>query len=172
VLIVGLVLLHKFGRSTARWLILPVLVLTVVSIYAMAHLYSPAADPTRVYEGTDTRAFGLLIGAMLAMAWPVGRQVRPGKSGRVAADVAGFAGLAVIGLMIWRVGQYSAFAYRGGLAGDAAVFSIGVSGGTPVALVRDSFPGGWSSADELLTLRVNSPAPFPFEDGLYLSTVP
>ncbi len=129
VLIVGLVLLHKFGRSTARWLILPVLVLTVVSIYAMAHLYSPAADPTRVYEGTDTRAFGLLIGAMLAMAWPVGRQVRPGKSGRVAADVAGFAGLAVIGLMIWRVGQYSAFAYRGGLV-LLSVATVGVVAAT------------------------------------------
>src|SRR6185437_10667497 len=99
-LIFGLVLLHKRGKAAARWLILPTFVLTVVSVYVMAHLYSPAADPTRVYEGTDTRAFGLLIGAMLAMAWPAGRQLRPGRIGRSAADVAGFAGLAVIFVMI------------------------------------------------------------------------
>ena len=36
----------------------------------MGHLYHPGYDPTRAYEGTDTRAFGLLIGAALAMVWP------------------------------------------------------------------------------------------------------
>ena len=29
----------------------------------------PGFDTTRVYDGTDTRAFGLLIGAALAMVW-------------------------------------------------------------------------------------------------------
>src|SRR5215211_1795766 len=41
-----------------------------VSAAAMAMIYQPGIDPTRVYEGTDTRAFGLLIGAALAMVWP------------------------------------------------------------------------------------------------------
>ena len=36
----------------------------------MYALYHPAVDATRVYEGTDTRACGLLIGAALAMVWP------------------------------------------------------------------------------------------------------
>ena len=30
----------------------------------------PGFDSTRVYDGTDTRAFGLLFGAALAMVWP------------------------------------------------------------------------------------------------------
>src|SRR5580692_10708787 len=34
---------------------------------------------------------------------------------RAVLDVGGFAGLAVIALMIWRTGQYSPFLYRGGL---------------------------------------------------------
>ena len=44
--------------------------LSLASAIAMWVLYQPGVDPTRVYEGTDTRAFGLLIGAALAMVWP------------------------------------------------------------------------------------------------------
>ena len=46
-----------------------------VGRWPMAALYQPGLDPTRVYEGTDTRAFGLLIGAALAMAC-AGRRAR------------------------------------------------------------------------------------------------
>jgi peptidoglycan/LPS O-acetylase OafA/YrhL len=37
------------------------------SVLWMAVLHQPGSDPSRVYYGTDTRAFGLLIGAMLAV---------------------------------------------------------------------------------------------------------
>jgi peptidoglycan/LPS O-acetylase OafA/YrhL len=43
------------------------------SAVAMARFYHPGYDPTRAYEGTDTRACGLLIGAALAMLWPTRR---------------------------------------------------------------------------------------------------
>jgi peptidoglycan/LPS O-acetylase OafA/YrhL len=142
-LIVGLVLLRKRGKTAARWLILPTFALTVISIYVMAHLYSPAADPTRVYEGTDTRAFGLLIGAMLAMAWPAGRQLRPGRIGRSAADVAGFAGLAVIFVMIWRVGEYSGFAYHGGLV-LLSIATVGVVASTACPGTALGVALGWA----------------------------
>src|ERR1700722_6798799 len=66
----GLLLLRHRGKAAPRWLILPTLLLTGLSIFELAHLYQPGLDPTRVYEGTDTRAFGLLIGAVLALAWP------------------------------------------------------------------------------------------------------
>ena len=149
-LIVGLVLFRKHGKAAVRRLILPTLVLTAMSIYAMAHFYTPGVDPTRVYEGTDTRAFGLLIGAMLAMAWPVGRTIRPGKKGRVVADVAGSAGLAVIGVMIWRVGENSAFAYHGGLV-LLSVATVGVVAstacpGTAVGLALGWAPLRWIGA--------------------------
>ena len=120
-LIAGLIAARKLHAATA-WLIVPTALLTAASVYEMVTLYHPGLDPTRVYEGTDTRAFGLLIGAMLAMAWPKGAErgtdsaTRPASRWmRVLLDAAGLAGLAAIGLMIWRVGQYSPFAYRGGL---------------------------------------------------------
>ena len=88
--------------------------LAVASAVAMAVLYHPGTDPTRVYEGTDTRAFGLLFGAALAMVWP-SRRGRPHWAVRLLLDFLGAAGLAVIGLLIWRTNQYSPVMFRGGL---------------------------------------------------------
>jgi peptidoglycan/LPS O-acetylase OafA/YrhL/lysophospholipase L1-like esterase len=116
-LLAGLLLVRKIRRGRpggVAWLALPTLALAAGSALAMLALYHPGLDPTRVYEGTDTRAAGLLIGAALAMAWP-SRRAAPGRTARGLLDAGGFAGLAVIALMIWRTGQYSPFLYRGGL---------------------------------------------------------
>ena len=115
-IMLGLFFLRKNRKAAAvRWLALPTLLLAAASVLEMWKLYQPGFDPTRVYEGTDTRAFGLLIGAALAMLWPAGALAKPARWACVLLDGAGIAGLAVIGLMIWRVGQYSPFAYHGGL---------------------------------------------------------
>jgi peptidoglycan/LPS O-acetylase OafA/YrhL/lysophospholipase L1-like esterase len=114
-LLLGLLCVRRRGASAVRWLVLPTLALAAASAIAMYLLYHPAVDPTRVYEGTDTRASGLLIGAALAMLWPSSRAARAGKMTSRLLDVPAVAGLAVIGLMVWRVGQYSPFLYRGGL---------------------------------------------------------
>jgi peptidoglycan/LPS O-acetylase OafA/YrhL len=114
-LLLGLICLRKLGRTSVNWLIVPTLALAAASAAAMVLLYQPGLDPTRVYEGTDTRACGLLVGAALAMAWPSRGREATKPWVRVTVDVAGFAGLLVIGVMIWRLGQYSPFAYRGGL---------------------------------------------------------
>ena len=82
---------------------------------AMTLLYCPGYDPTRVYDGTDTRAFGLLIGAALAFVWPSRRlsgDVTAG--GRWILDGCGVAGLGVIALLVWRTSEYAPFLYRGG----------------------------------------------------------
>ncbi len=92
------------------------LALAAVSVALMALLYRSGLDSTRVYDGTDTRAFGLLIGAALAMVWPAGRLSSPVTvTARRILDAAGMAGLAVIGLLIWRTDYYSAFLYPAGL---------------------------------------------------------
>ncbi len=118
VLWLGLRALPERRRGSGRrpGLAVATLVLAAGSAVAMAFLYHPGFDPSRVYDGTDTRAFGLLIGAALAAVWP-SRQRRAGKSpnfGR-ALDVVGLVGLIVIGLLVWRTNQYSAFPYRGGM---------------------------------------------------------
>ena len=114
-LLVGVYFLRGRRPGAVRWLVLPTLALAAASAVAMLMLYHPGYDPTRIYEGSDTRACGLLIGAALAMVWPSRRTARTALWSRVMLDGAGLAGLAVIGLMIWRVGQYSAFTYQGGL---------------------------------------------------------
>jgi len=153
-LLVGMLLLRKQREggvvrpvSTARWLTLPTLAMAAASALAMATLYQPGVDPTRVYEGTDTRAFGLLIGAALAMACAGRHLERARRAGRLALDAGGLAGLVVIGLLIWRLGQYSPFVYRGGLvllsAATAAVVAAVACPGSLVGLVLAWPPLRW-----------------------------
>jgi peptidoglycan/LPS O-acetylase OafA/YrhL len=114
-LLIGVWLLRRRGARGLPWLALPTLALGAASAYAMTRLYHPGLDPTRVYEGTDTRAFGLLAGAALAMVWPSRGRRQPAAGARRLLDGLGVAGLLTIALLVWREGQYSAFAYRGGL---------------------------------------------------------
>jgi peptidoglycan/LPS O-acetylase OafA/YrhL len=92
------------------------LLLAAASAVAMAVLYRPGFDMSRVYDGTDTRAFGLLIGAALAMVWP-SRVLRPrvARQARRMMDGAAVVALGVIALLIWRSNEYSPGIYRGGL---------------------------------------------------------
>lgn len=87
-----------------------------LSAGAMILLYQPDADPSRVYYGTDTRAFSLLIGAALAIVWP-SRKLSEAISSRsrMLLDTAGTAGLVIVLLMIGKVGEYDSFLYRGGM---------------------------------------------------------
>ena len=92
------------------------LLLAAASVMTMALLYRPGYDPTRVYDGTDTRAFALLIGSALAFVWP-SRQLRaevPGGARR-ALDGMGAAGLAVFAVLVWRTSDYSPFLYPTGM---------------------------------------------------------
>ena len=107
-----------------------------LSAIAMALLYQPGIDPTRVYEGTDTRASGLLFGAALAMVWP-SRRLRADLAlrRRLLLDAAGVAGLLVIALLIWRTDQYSPSLYRGGI--------VLLSVGTVLVVAALAHPASW-----------------------------
>ncbi len=88
----------------------------VASALAMAILYEPGADPSRIYYGTDTRAFSLLIGAALALIWPSDRlanKIIP--KARLILDVVGGTALIIILLMFWKTNQYDPFLYNGGM---------------------------------------------------------
>lgn len=61
-LLFAMVSMHISKPNTRR----VVLGLAAVSALAMMVLYNPAADPSRVYYGTDTRVFSLLLGAWMA----------------------------------------------------------------------------------------------------------
>ncbi|MGG3043137.1 acyltransferase family protein [Bacillus anthracis] len=88
----------------------------VASAVAMAILYEPGADPSRIYYGTDTRAFSLLIGAVLALVWPSNRlanKIIP--KARFILDVVGGIALIMILVMFWKTNQYDPFLYKGGM---------------------------------------------------------
>jgi peptidoglycan/LPS O-acetylase OafA/YrhL len=111
VIIVGLHIAPQRGK-----LILLTLAGAVVSALAMALIYQPGIDPSRVYYGTDTRAFGLLIGAALAFALPSQNMTSAiSRRSRNLLDLTGGIGLFIIILMIWRTNEYGSFLYYGGL---------------------------------------------------------
>ena len=62
-LLFAMVSMHVSKPNTRR----VVLGLAAVSALAMMVLYNPAADPSRVYYGTDTRVFSLLLGLGLVL---------------------------------------------------------------------------------------------------------
>jgi peptidoglycan/LPS O-acetylase OafA/YrhL len=76
----------------------------VASAVAMAVIYVPGADPSWVYYGTDTHASALLIGAALALSWPLRRLRAAAHENVVRADIAGLAGIAVLA---WAMGHFS-----------------------------------------------------------------
>jgi peptidoglycan/LPS O-acetylase OafA/YrhL/lysophospholipase L1-like esterase len=111
----GLVWQRRRGKAVTG-LAAAALLLAVVSAVVMALLYRPGYDPTRVYDGTDTRAFSVLIGAALAFVWPsrhLGRDVT--AAARWILDGIGATGLAVIAVLVWQTSEYSPFLYRGGM---------------------------------------------------------
>ncbi|MEG6513784.1 acyltransferase family protein [Desulforamulus ruminis] len=99
-----------------KWLIGGTVACVLISAAAMALIYIPGHDPSRVYYGTDTRVFALLVGAALAMIWPGGKMNADlsGKK-RLALDAAGGLGLLVVLLMIGKTNQYQPSLYQGGL---------------------------------------------------------
>ncbi len=104
------------GSGSLAALAVATVVLAAASAVEMALLYHPGFNPSRLYDGTDTRAFGLLLGAALAMLWP-SRELseRIGGGARLALEALGVAGLAGIGVLMWQTDQYSPFLYPYGM---------------------------------------------------------
>ena len=118
-----LILLAMFKlRASAKTARRITLGLAVASVLLMAALYDPTGDPSRVYYGTDTRAFSLLVGAYLAYLWPVflaqgsANPTNFSAHTQIAIRALGAFGLAVLLVMTCFVSGTSAYLYYGGLA--------------------------------------------------------
>ncbi|WP_372632946.1 acyltransferase family protein [Cohnella sp.] len=122
-LVVGVKIAPRRGR-----LILLLLGGALISALAMAWLYVPGLDPSRVYYGTDTRVFALLIGAALAVAWPsAGLGERVSRRSRNWLDALGAVGLALIVWMIATADEYGQFLYYGGLTLLSALSALAIA---------------------------------------------
>jgi peptidoglycan/LPS O-acetylase OafA/YrhL len=101
---------------------LPLLVVAgITGSAALMWLLYDGGDPSRVYYGTDTRAQELLVGILLALAWPhvarIGRHVR-------LLDLVGLGALIGTLVIFWTVREFDPRLYRGGMLGYALVFAV------------------------------------------------
>ena len=88
------------------------LLLALISIILMIVLFDPQQDASRVYYGTDTRAFSLLFGALLAILWEY--RMVPRRLSASVNMVLGSVSFAVLLVMTIAINGSSNFWYRGG----------------------------------------------------------
>ncbi len=106
--------------------------LAAISAVAMAVLYNPQADTSRIYYGPDTRAAEFLVGAAFAigtsgrgLSWQLkGHKV---ELPAIAYDVVAGVSLAGLVILSFVVDGYSSFSYRGGFLLAAVLTGLCVS---------------------------------------------
>ncbi|PRQ11652.1 acetyltransferase [Corynebacterium sp. 13CS0277] len=121
----------------------------------MAFLYDPATDPTRVYYGTDTHAFGLLIGAATALllttpvakaadSWPLKRNP---CADQMLRNLGGIITLVGLGVLMYVLPDTAPATYRGGLVGaslcTAVLVACVVAGRSWLAQIVSIVPLRW-----------------------------
>lgn len=112
-LLFGLLALTRGRLRNVAWITGALAVASFIMLWLSSH---PGFDNTRAYEGTDTRAGALLIGAVLAMMWRPGRRAaRVSLGARVLLDALAALALVVIVDQIISTDQYSLSIYHSGL---------------------------------------------------------
>jgi peptidoglycan/LPS O-acetylase OafA/YrhL len=113
-LVPGLVLL---GRKR-----LPVVVVAgIAGSAALAWALSNPSDPTRVWNGTDTRAFLLLMGILLALVWPYIERMRRALP---LLELFGVAALVATVLLFRQMHDYDPALWHGGDLAAAFCFMV------------------------------------------------
>ena len=99
-------------RSKIKW---TVFILAVASAVEMALLFDPQ-NINRVYYGTDTRAFSLLLGSWLALCWPIDH-LNANLTAHAARilDGVGIGALLITLLGFFTLPGQSSWTYRGGM---------------------------------------------------------
>ncbi|HEX3795754.1 MAG TPA: acyltransferase family protein [Acidimicrobiales bacterium] len=91
-----LLVLRSARRSWRQMGLVVAVVVALVSAGLMALLFHPGGDPTRIYYGTDTRAFDLMTGAVVAFL--AAARPQPNKRAQRTLHVAAPAAAAALGV--------------------------------------------------------------------------
>jgi peptidoglycan/LPS O-acetylase OafA/YrhL len=142
-----ILLLLLFRRRAVRlWIVVG---LAAASAGAMALLYLPGSDATRVYYGTDTHSFGLAVGAAAAILverWSTHRADWP-RLARWLLSLAGAIAVAVLVAAAILVPSDAPLVYRGGLAVISLVTAVAIAGaivpGSLLGRMLDLAPIRW-----------------------------
>jgi peptidoglycan/LPS O-acetylase OafA/YrhL len=113
-LVPGLVLV---GRRRLPFLVVAGIVGSTALMWA---LYKPS-DPSRVYYGTDTRAFLLLMGILLALLWPAIERLRRALP---LLELLGVMALIASVLLFRQMEDFNPTLYRGGDLAAAFCFAV------------------------------------------------
>ncbi len=132
-----------------RWLRITLIALiAVASAAAMGLLWAPESA-TRVYYGTDTHAFGLAIGAVLAVValhWP-SRPLEWVRWQRTALGIAGTVALAGILAIGFTMPEDSPVVFQGGLVVVALLSAVLIAAllvpGSLLGSILESLPLRW-----------------------------
>ncbi|MEO5920874.1 MAG: acyltransferase family protein [Pseudolysinimonas sp.] len=132
-----------------RWLrITLIAVIAAGSAVAMALLWVPESA-TRVYYGTDTHAFGLAIGAVLAVValhWPP-RPLEWARWHRRALGIAGTVALAGILAVGMTMPEDAPIVFQGGLVGVSVLSAVLIAAllipASPLGRILESQPLRW-----------------------------
>ncbi len=118
----------------------------VASAVAMAALFQPDVDPSRLYYGSDTRASALLLGAALAFVWTPW-QTGARSIGKKWLDAFGLAAMGSILLACIYLDEFEPFVYQGGLAlvalATAIVIAAAATSGTRLSRLLGTEPLTW-----------------------------
>ncbi|TQL48905.1 peptidoglycan/LPS O-acetylase OafA/YrhL [Homoserinimonas aerilata] len=126
----------------APWVRITVMIAAAAaSAVGMALLLSPLGDPTRVYYGTDTHSFGLMLGAALALL--VARA--PVSAPWLRRVLAGAGAVSLVGIIAAGVmlSADAATTYRGGLVIVALLSVLVVLGATHGSPSDGTGAGAW-----------------------------
>ncbi|MGN6754202.1 MAG: acyltransferase family protein [Intrasporangium sp.] len=121
-------LLVRFARPRTR--VALTLAMAAASTALMAALFTPGADATRVYYGTDTHLMGLMLGAALAFAWTspaLALRVRPSAWG-AGARFAVPSAAAILALLLVILDEERAATFRGGITLASLATAVLVAG--------------------------------------------
>ena len=113
----------------ARLRALLALSIAVLSLLWMAMLHDPTADATRVYYGTDTHMFGLMLG--VAIAFEFSRE-DAGLFGSLFWErwgrVIGVSGIALLFVLFFMLSEAKSFTFLGGLGLASLASGMAISG--------------------------------------------
>ncbi len=143
-----LLVLAHIRKRTLR--ILPLLVLGTGSAFLMVALSLAGVEPTRIYFGSDTHTFGLLLGAAAATALhrpATAPTPPPGRVLQLVYAAVALAGLVVLGWLAIRLPEGSPESFRGGfqlatVASLAVIWAVTRSGAR-VGRALDAQPLRW-----------------------------
>lgn len=88
----------------------------LLSAIVMGVLFQPNQDPSRIYYGTDTRLFSLLIGSSFAIIFPNYRlKENLTKMGKIVFNVISLIGVFSLFYLMIITNEYESFVYQGGM---------------------------------------------------------